>query len=326
MADRLGAIRKLLTHERPDRRVAAATVLLELGADDDKTVGALAGALADEHPDVRRIAVEALGQLEAVEVVDRMAALLADPNAETRVAAEAAVLRLGDEAVPALSRLLDGPAPARRAGAGLLSRLQSTAGLGSLVESVDGSDGAVADRARKALHDRARGLPLTELRALRKRLEQRLGAARHDGEDGLAAALLPLLGEMPDATVVTRILAETGAEVPPAVRKAGLAAITAPLALSRGRRRDAAELLGNDAPMHKYAVQITGADERDGGLSGSTLKEANSWGKVDTGNEQMVFAEATIAMPLLVGYAWQLEAHKGRPERRLSDMLETPIK
>jgi len=34
----------------------------------------------------------------------------------------------------------------------------------------------------------------------------------------------------------------------------------------------AADLLQEDAPMHKYAVQITVADERDGGLSGSTLK------------------------------------------------------
>ena len=44
----------------------------------------------------------------------------------------------------------------------------------------------------------------------------------------------------------------------------------------------AAEVLGHDAPMHKYAVQITVADVRDGALSSSTLKEASSWGKVDT--------------------------------------------
>jgi deoxyhypusine synthase len=42
------------------------------------------------------------------------------------------------------------------------------------------------------------------------------------------------------------------------------------------------EVLGFDVPMHKYAIQLTVADERDGVLSGSTLKEASSWGKVDT--------------------------------------------
>ena len=42
----------------------------------------------------------------------------------------------------------------------------------------------------------------------------------------------------------------------------------------------AAEILEQDAPMHKYAVQVTVADVRDGALSSSTLKEASSWGKV----------------------------------------------
>jgi deoxyhypusine synthase len=69
----------------------------------------------------------------------------------------------------------------------------------------------------------------------------------------------------------------------------------------------AADILQEEAEMHKYAVQITVADERDGALSGSTLKEASSWGKVETTYEQMVYSEATIAMPLVAGYAY----HKG---------------
>ena len=76
----------------------------------------------------------------------------------------------------------------------------------------------------------------------------------------------------------------------------------------------AADILGVDAPMHKYAIQLTVADERDGGLSGSTLKEANSWGKVDTGYEQMVFSEATLTFPLVVSYAY----HKGNWKKRKS--------
>ncbi|MEO0983751.1 MAG: deoxyhypusine synthase, partial [Pseudomonadota bacterium] len=50
-----------------------------------------------------------------------------------------------------------------------------------------------------------------------------------------------------------------------------------------------AEILGEEAEMHKYAVQITVADVRDGACSSSTLQEACSWGKVDTTLEQMVF-------------------------------------
>jgi deoxyhypusine synthase len=63
----------------------------------------------------------------------------------------------------------------------------------------------------------------------------------------------------------------------------------------------AAEILTEDAPMHKYAIQITVADVRDGALSSSTLKEASSWGKVDTTWEQMVYSEATLALPLITG-------------------------
>jgi deoxyhypusine synthase len=83
----------------------------------------------------------------------------------------------------------------------------------------------------------------------------------------------------------------------------------------------AAEVLEFDVPMHKYAIQITVADERDGALSGSTLKEASSWGKVDTTYEQMVYSEATIAMPLIAGYAYHKGSYKARKERRFNDIL-----
>jgi len=84
----------------------------------------------------------------------------------------------------------------------------------------------------------------------------------------------------------------------------------------------AAEVLGNEVPMHKYAIQITVADERDGGLSGSTLKEASSWGKVETTYEQMVFSEVTIAFPLLASYIYHKGEWKNRKERRFSDFLD----
>jgi deoxyhypusine synthase len=73
--------------------------------------------------------------------------------------------------------------------------------------------------------------------------------------------------------------------------------------------------------MHKYAVQITVADERDGALSGSTLKEASSWGKVDTVYEQMVFSEATLAVPLVAGYAYHKGAWRDRKERRFNEIF-----
>jgi deoxyhypusine synthase len=84
----------------------------------------------------------------------------------------------------------------------------------------------------------------------------------------------------------------------------------------------AADVLGHEASMHKYAIQITVADSRDGALSGSTLKEASSWGKVDLTYEQMVFAEATMAVPLVVGYAFHKDAQAGRTGKSLTKVLE----
>jgi deoxyhypusine synthase len=76
-----------------------------------------------------------------------------------------------------------------------------------------------------------------------------------------------------------------------------------------------AEVLGKDVPMHQYAVQITVADVRDGACSSSTLKEASSWGKVQTIYEQMVYAEATTVLPLMVSYVYHNADWKERPAR-----------
>ena len=83
-----------------------------------------------------------------------------------------------------------------------------------------------------------------------------------------------------------------------------------------------AEILGKRVPMHKYAVQITVADVRDGGCSSSTLKEANSWGKVDSSSEQMVFAEATSVLPLLASYAWHRGNWRKRKPWRFSQLFK----
>ena len=73
--------------------------------------------------------------------------------------------------------------------------------------------------------------------------------------------------------------------------------------------------------MHKYAIQITIADTRDGACSSSTLKEASSWGKVDVTNEQMVFAEATSVLPLIASDAYHREHWKNRHKKKFSKIF-----
>ena len=83
-----------------------------------------------------------------------------------------------------------------------------------------------------------------------------------------------------------------------------------------------AEILGEDAEMHAYAVQITVADVRDGACSSSTLKEACSWGKVDVALEQMVFAEAGTVAPVIVSDAYHSGHWKTRQKRRWADLFQ----
>ena len=82
-----------------------------------------------------------------------------------------------------------------------------------------------------------------------------------------------------------------------------------------------AELLGKKVDMHKYAVQITVADTRDGACSSSTLKEASSWGKVDVTKEQMVFAEATSVLPLIASDAYHQGDWKSRTRKNFSKIF-----
>ena len=83
-----------------------------------------------------------------------------------------------------------------------------------------------------------------------------------------------------------------------------------------------AELLGKKVDMHKYAIQITVADTRDGACSSSTLKEASSWGKVDITKEQMVFAEATSVLPLICSDAFHRRNWENRTKKEFSKIFE----
>jgi deoxyhypusine synthase len=84
-----------------------------------------------------------------------------------------------------------------------------------------------------------------------------------------------------------------------------------------------AEILGHeDVEVHKYAVQITVADVRDGACSSSTLQEAASWGKVSTVHEQMVFAEATSVAPIIVSDAYHRGGWKRREARNWAKLFK----
>tara|TARA_Y100001936_G_scaffold199610_1_gene201087 strand:- start:72 stop:1169 length:1098 start_codon:yes stop_codon:yes gene_type:complete len=74
-----------------------------------------------------------------------------------------------------------------------------------------------------------------------------------------------------------------------------------------------AYIFGEDTGGHKYAVQVTTDSPHWGGLSGSTLGEAQSWGKINkTANHCMAFVEPSVSLPLIYGHAFQKDLYKGR--------------
>ncbi|MHA7647139.1 homospermidine biosynthesis protein [Nitrosopumilus sp. S4] len=66
-----------------------------------------------------------------------------------------------------------------------------------------------------------------------------------------------------------------------------------------------------------YIIQITDARPDTGGLSGATLQEGKSWGKVQDSHQDIVtvYADTTIAFPILALYA--LSNQKKRKPKRL---------
>lgn len=82
---------------------------------------------------------------------------------------------------------------------------------------------------------------------------------------------------------------------------------------------------GKEIEGHSYAFQITTANPADGGLSGSTLEEAQSWGKIwKKATKATAYVEASVALPLIVGAVLQKGLYKGRKKIKFvwTDKLE----
>jgi len=81
------------------------------------------------------------------------------------------------------------------------------------------------------------------------------------------------------------------------------------------------QILRQDSGGQDYIIQITDARPDTGGLSGATLQEGKSWGKIHDSHEGIVtvYADATIAFPILALYV--LSNQKSRKPKRLYKKL-----
>jgi len=70
-----------------------------------------------------------------------------------------------------------------------------------------------------------------------------------------------------------------------------------------------------------YIIQLTDARPDTGGLSGATLQEGKSWGKVKTSHENLVtvYGDASISFPLLCAYV--VAKHEPRQPKRIYSKL-----
>jgi deoxyhypusine synthase len=82
------------------------------------------------------------------------------------------------------------------------------------------------------------------------------------------------------------------------------------------------QILGNDDGGQDYIIQITDARPDTGGLSGATLQEGKSWGKVQDAHSGTVtvYTDATIAFPIMAAYV--LATQKPRKPKRIYKNLD----
>lgn len=72
-------------------------------------------------------------------------------------------------------------------------------------------------------------------------------------------------------------------------------------------------IFNKDTGGHRYAIQVTTDSPHWGGLSGSTLSEATSWGKISKkATHHMAFVEPSVSLPLLTGYCFEKKLPQSR--------------
>lgn len=82
-------------------------------------------------------------------------------------------------------------------------------------------------------------------------------------------------------------------------------------------------IFGKDTGGHRYALQLTTDVPHWGGLSGSTLSEATSWGKVSKkASHAMAFVEPSVSLPLIAAYV--LKKGLGRKRAPLQMTWDSP--
>ncbi len=228
----------MLEDERPDRQVAAALVLAELGVKDKSAVEALGRCLVWDDPVLQMAALEALGGVKTASVAALLVPLLDVKDPQVQARATEMLVATGKRAVGAMCKALGDSPPARKkALVNLLAPVRDAKVLDSLLALLD--DNEVGDHTVWALRQELEGMTAAQIKELRTRLLALIKEGKKEEANPLGLARrVRLLGYEKSAALTKTLLPFTGAAYALPVRLAALAGLRRPL--SAGRSTDAA--------------------------------------------------------------------------------------
>ncbi len=143
-----------LDDEDPAVRAGAAQVLGEIGTPASAAESKLVALHKDKDAVVRVSAILALGQVTGSPSAERMIAALQDENQSVRDQAASLIVRMGQPAIPALSKLINEPdAASSRRAIDILGRIGHEDGLPLLMDALGHQDREIRDAAILALGD-----------------------------------------------------------------------------------------------------------------------------------------------------------------------------
>jgi hypothetical protein len=228
--DGKGMVKKLaglLASDAPERQIAAAIVVGELGLRDPALVSGLI-ALADGGVALlQRHAAEALGRLESAKALPHLLPLLASRDEGVRRAAAGAVSAFGDAALPALrARLATAEGDERRAVEEAIARTGGKAAISTLLAGLDAGNVDEARAATLAARQRIKDADARERRGYLGEVTHFLSLKKTKASTPATVAGLRVLGFLEDESVVPLLVEHAlGAKRAPEVREEALIAL-----------------------------------------------------------------------------------------------------
>ncbi len=233
---------RMLSHERADKRYAAAMVMAELRVRDSQAVEALGKCLSEDNQLLQASALEALAGVRSRKVADHVMPLLDSPHEEIKAQAIAILANQGKETAKALSRELHGaPLARRRIIVNILVRNHEEQAFQRLLDFLPDRD--IGEHILAAMRNEIDHMEKDDVEVLRKMVAALLKNKEWLADPGRTSRALRLLGYIRSSALVRTILPFASEKKPVPVRLAALAALRRPLAAARNTSNAFMELL-----------------------------------------------------------------------------------